>query len=90
MNFKRCKDFLDVFLNARIDSDLEGEDIDKAKNVGLRVYDQGIVTYEQNKTELSANHDKCYVMCYSYKTVTFLSKALQPPIIDVFITFERL
>ena len=38
------------------------EDIDKAKNVGFRVYDQGIVTYEQNKLELSAYYDKHYVL----------------------------
>ena len=38
------EDVLDVFQKARIDCELEGEDIDKLKNVGFRVYDQGIVT----------------------------------------------
>ena len=44
LHFQRYKDVLDVFLKTRRDSELEGEDIDKAKNVGFRVYDQGIVT----------------------------------------------
>ena len=43
--FERYKDVLDVFQKTRIDSELEGEDIDKAKSVGFRVYDQGIVKY---------------------------------------------
>ena len=60
--FQRYKDVLDVFLKTRRDSELEGKDIDKAKNVGFRVYDQGIVTYEQNKLGLSAYYDKRYVL----------------------------
>ena len=56
--FQRYKEVLDVFLKTRIDSQLEGEDIDKVKNVGFRVYDQGIVTYEQKKLGLSAYYDK--------------------------------
>ena len=44
MHFQRYKDVLDVFLKTRRDSELEGEDTDEAKNVGFRVYDQGIVT----------------------------------------------
>ena len=59
--FQRYKDVLDVFLKTRRDTELEEKDIDKAKNVGFRVYDQGVVTYEQNKLGLSANHDKRYV-----------------------------
>ena len=55
--FERYKGVLDVFQKTRIDSELEGEDIDKAKNVGFRVYDQGIVTYEQKKLGLSAYYD---------------------------------
>ena len=47
--FQRYKEVLDVFLKTRIHSELERKDIDKAKNIGFRVYDQGIVTYEQNK-----------------------------------------
>ena len=35
---------MDVFLKTRRVSKLEEKDIDKAKNVGFRVYDQGIVT----------------------------------------------
>ena len=37
--FGRYKDVLDVFLKTRIENELEGEDIDKSKNVGWRVYD---------------------------------------------------
>ena len=44
LHFQRYKDVLDVFLKARWDSELEEKDIDKAKNVGFRVYDQGIAT----------------------------------------------
>ena len=62
MRFQRCKEVLDVFLKTRIDSELEGKDIDKAKNVGFRVYDQGIMTYEQNKLGLSAYYDTRYVL----------------------------
>ena len=40
------KDVLDVFLRTRRDTELEEKDIDKAKNEGFRVYDQGIVAYE--------------------------------------------
>ena len=50
------------FLKTRRDSELEEKDIDKAKNVGFRVYDQGVVTYEQNKLGLSAYYDKRYVL----------------------------
>ena len=62
LHFQRCKDALDVFLKTRRDSELEDEDIDKAKNVGFRVYDQDIITYEQNKLGLSAYYDKRYVL----------------------------
>ena len=62
LHFQRYKEVLDVFLKTRIDSELEGKDIDKAKNVGFRVYDQSIVTYEQNKLGLSAYYDKRYVL----------------------------
>ena len=62
LHFQRYKDALDVFLKARRDSELGGKDIDKAKNVGFRAYDQGIVTFEQNKLGLSAYYDKCYVL----------------------------
>ena len=53
---------MDVFLKTRRVSKLEKKDVDKAKNVGFRVYDQGIVTYEQNKVGLSAYYDKRYVL----------------------------
>ena len=64
MNFKHYKDALDVFLKTRRDNKLGWgrEDIDKAKNVGFRVYDQGIVTYGRNKLGLSAYYDKSYVL----------------------------
>ena len=51
-----------VFLKTRTDSEAEEKDIGKAKNVVFRVYDQGVVTYEQNKLALSANYDKRYVL----------------------------
>ena len=60
LHFQRYKDVLDVFLKTRGGSELE--DIDKAKNAGFRVHDQGIVTYEQNKLGLCAYYDKCYVL----------------------------
>ena len=61
LHFQRYKEVLDVFLK-KIDSELEGNDISKAKNVGFTVYDQGIMTYEQSKLGLSAYYDKCYVL----------------------------
>ena len=63
--FQRYTGILDVFLKARKESELEGEDIDKTKNVGFRVYDQGVVTCEQSKFGLSAYQDKCYVLADS-------------------------
>ena len=62
LHFQRYKDVLDVFLKTRRDSELEGKDIDKTKNVGFRAYDQDMVTYEQNKLGLSAYYDKHYVL----------------------------
>ena len=53
---------MDVFLKKKRDSKLEEKDIDKAKNVSLRVYDQDIVTYDQNKLGLSAYSVKRYVL----------------------------
>ena len=62
LNFQRYKDVLDIFLKTRRGSELEEKDIYKAKNVGFRVYDQGVVTYEQNKLGLSGYYDKPYVL----------------------------
>ena len=62
MHFRRYKDALDVSLKTRRDSELEGKDIEKAKNVNFRVYDQGIVTCEQNKLGLSTYYDKCHIL----------------------------
>ena len=64
LHFQRYKDVLDVFLKTRRDTELEEKDIDKAKNVGFRVYDQGVVTYEQNKLRLSAYYDKRWLMVF--------------------------
>ena len=61
---------MDVFLKTGRDGELEGKDIDKAKNVGFRVYDQGILTYEQNKLGLSAYYDKRYVLADGIHTRT--------------------
>ena len=60
--FQRCKNMLDVFLKARRDSELEKKNIAKTKNVGFRVYDQGVVTYGQNTLGLSAYYDKRYAL----------------------------
>ena len=62
LQFQRYKDTLDVFLRTRRDSELEEKDIDKSKNVVFRVYDQGVVIYEQNKPGFSAYYDKRYVL----------------------------
>ena len=62
LHFQRYKNVLDVFLKTRRDSELEEEDIDKASNVGFRVYDQGVVAYKQNKLGLSDYYDKLYVL----------------------------
>ena len=66
--FQRYKDALDVFLKTRGDSELEAKDIDKAKNVDLRIYDQGMVTYKQNKLGLSAYYDQRYVLAHGIHT----------------------
>ena len=60
--FQRYKDVLYVFLKTRRDSESGEKDIDKAKNVDFRVYDQGIVRYEHSKLGLSAYYDKRYVL----------------------------
>ena len=59
---QRYKDVLNVFLKTRRDTELEEKDIDKAKNMGFRVYDKGVVTYEQNKLGLSAYYNIRYVL----------------------------
>ena len=58
-----------------MDTELEWEDIDKAKNQGFIVYDQSIVTYKQNKLGLSAYYDKrCLLTDGVYKKpLEFLS-----------------
>ena len=62
LHFQRYKDVLDISLKTRRDSKLEEKDIDKAKNVGFKVHDQGVVRQEQNKLGLSAYYDKRYVL----------------------------
>ena len=57
LHFERYKDVLDVFPKAAIASELEGIDIDKAKNVGFRVYDEVMVASPLIK--ISA---MCYLM----------------------------
>ena len=52
LHIQPYKDVLGVFLKTKRDGELK--DIDRAKNVGLRVYDQGIMTHEQIKLGLSA------------------------------------
>ena len=62
LHFQRYKNVFDVFLRTRRDTELGEKDIDKAKNVGFRIYDQGVATYEQNKLGLSGYSDKRYVL----------------------------
>ena len=57
LHFQCYKEVLHIFLKTRIDSELEGKDTDESKNVDFRVFDHGIVTWEQNKLGLSA-YDK--------------------------------
>ena len=59
---------MDIFLKTRRGSELEEKDIDKAKNVDFRVYDQGIVRYKHNKLGLSAYYDKRYVLADGIQT----------------------
>ena len=66
--FQRCKGVLDVFLKTKRDSELKAEDIDKAKNVGFRAYDQGMVICKQNKLGLSAYYVKRYVFAHCIHT----------------------
>ena len=68
MYFQHYKDVLDVFLKTRKDNKLEEKDIEKAKHVGFRAYDQGIVTYKQNKLVLSAYYNKRYVLTDGIRT----------------------
>ena len=51
LHFQRYINVLDVFLRARSDSKLEEKDIDKAKNVRFRVYDQGVVTSSKTSSD---------------------------------------
>ena len=62
MTFQRYFDCLGIGDKVKRTKTLEVEDIDKATNIGFRVHDQGIVTYEQHKLGLSAYYDKRYVL----------------------------
>ena len=68
LHFQCYKDVLDIFLKTKRGSELEGQDIDKCKNVGFRVYDQGMMTYVQNKLGLSAYYNKRYVLVDGFHT----------------------
>ena len=60
MTFERYKECLQNFQDVK-----NGEvkiDIDTAKNTGLRVYEHGMVTYEQKKLGLSSYYDKRFVL----------------------------
>ena len=58
LHFKSYMEVLDVFHKIAVATELEGLDIGKAKNVGFRVYDRGMVTYKPSKLGLSAYCDK--------------------------------
>lgn len=63
MTFERYKAALQVFQNVKAGEEIAPEiDIDKAKNTGFRVYEKGIVTYDQIKLGLSAYYDKRVVL----------------------------
>ena len=66
--FQRYEDAFDIFLKTRRDTELEEKEIDMAKNVGFRVYNQGVVTYEQKKLGLCAYYDKRYVLANGIHT----------------------
>ena len=63
------------------------KDSDKAKNVGFRVCDQGVVTYEQNKLGLCAYYDSVMP-----RPMAFIQnrQIFKLSIKDVLITIERL
>ena len=70
LNFERYKDLLDVFLKTRIDRHwIRRWRYWQSQEFRLRVYDQGIVTYEQNKPyRLSAYCDNRYVSSHGIQT----------------------
>ena len=68
LHFQRYKEVLNVSLKARRDSELKEQDIDRAKNVGFRIYNHGMVTYEQSKLGLSAYYYSCYVLANGIHT----------------------
>ena len=60
--------------------------------MGHRVYDQGVVIYEQNKLGLSAYYDKRYVLADGIHTrpLDSCTKLYNHPSKMFFITIERL
>ena len=62
MYFEHYTGVLDVFQKTRIDSELKGEDFEKAKNVSFRVHDQGIARNGHNNLGLSTYYNKRYVL----------------------------
>ena len=68
LHFQRYKEVLNVSLKARRDSELKEQDIDRAKNVGFRIYNHGMVTYEQSKLGLSAYYYSCCVLANGIHT----------------------
>ena len=57
LHFQRYKDVLDNFFRNKKEQWIRR---DKAKNVGFRVYNQGVVRYEQIKLGLSTYYNKRY------------------------------
>ena len=62
LHFQCYKNVLDIFIKTKRNSELEAKDIGMAKNLGFRMYDQGVRTYEQNKLGFSGYYDKHYVL----------------------------
>ena len=69
LNFERYEDLLDVFLKTRIDRHwIRRWRYWQSQEFRLTVYDQGIVTHDQNKPRLSAYYDNRYVSSHGIQT----------------------
>ena len=86
LHFQRYINVLDVFLKARSDSKLEEKDIDKAKNVRFRVYDQGVVT----SSKTSSDYLPITISVMSWLKVFIKGRWIFKPSKMFFMTIERL
>ena len=86
LHFQRYINVLDVFLKARSDSKLEEKDIDKAKNVRFRVYDQGVVT----SSKTSSDYLPITISVMSWLKVFIKGRWIFKPSKMFYMTIERL